>query len=252
MTIFGIGLHILVALFFAIHAIRSGRELYWLLILFMFPLLGSLVYFFAVFLPDLRSGSGIGRGLRKVATVAVNSLDPGRELRDAKTAFDFTPTAQNQWRYANALLAADKIAEAVQQFEQCLQGPFATDLEIQFAAASAQLRFNQPLKALNLLLAIRQNSTTFRSEAVTLMLAQIYGIQGEKEKAKVEFEQAITRFGSVEARAEYAIWAAQNGDIDTAQHLFKELSDLKKHWNKNSQALYSPLMMRLNSEIKGK
>ena len=52
MPIFGIGLHILIAIFFAIHAIRTGRELYWLVILFMFPLLGSIVYFAAVFLPS--------------------------------------------------------------------------------------------------------------------------------------------------------------------------------------------------------
>ena len=43
MPIFGLGLHILIAIFFAIHAIRTGREMYWLLILFMFPLLGSIV-----------------------------------------------------------------------------------------------------------------------------------------------------------------------------------------------------------------
>mgnify|MGYP002140441361 CR=1 FL=1 len=48
--LFGVGLHILAAIFFAIHAVRRGRELYWLLILFMFPLFGSVVYFFAIYL----------------------------------------------------------------------------------------------------------------------------------------------------------------------------------------------------------
>ena len=41
MTIFGIGIHILIAVFFAIHVVRNVQQLYWLLILFMFPLLGS-------------------------------------------------------------------------------------------------------------------------------------------------------------------------------------------------------------------
>ena len=50
--LFGVGLHILAAIFFAIHAVRRGRELYWLLILFMFPLFGSVVYFFAIYLPE--------------------------------------------------------------------------------------------------------------------------------------------------------------------------------------------------------
>jgi len=251
-SIGGIGLHFFVALFFAIHAIRSGRELYWLLILFFFPLLGSLVYFFAVFLPELRSGTRLNHNLRKAANVAVNSLDPGRELREAKAAFDFTPTVKNQWRYAEALLAADKIAEAVEQFEQCLHGPSANDLEIQFAAANAQFKFQQNEKALNLLLTIREKNPSFRTEAVNLLLAKIYAIQGNKVAAKAEFDHAVTRFGSVEARVEYAIWSAQQGDINNAQHLRTELEDLKKHWNKTSRVMYLPLMTKLDAVLQGK
>lgn len=241
----GIGLHIFVALFFAIHAIRSGRELYWLLILFMFPLLGSVVYFFAIFLPELRSGSRTQYHLRKVAAIAANSLDPGRELREAKAAFELTPTAKNQWRYANALLAENQVAEAVAQFEQCLQGPSANDLEIQFAAANAQLQFQQPEKALKLLLSIRRSNPSFRVEAVGLLLAQTHALLGNNQAAKQEFEQSVIRFGSVEVRAEYAIWAVQQGDIKTAQHLHAELEELKKHWSKNSRAEYLPLMTKL-------
>lgn len=248
-SIGGIGLHIIIALFFAIHAVRSGREIYWLLILFFFPLLGSLVYFFAVFLPDMKSGR-LHYGLRKVANAAVSSLDPGRELREAKAAFELTPTAKNQWRYADALLAADKTAEAVAQFEQCLQGPSANDLEIQFAAANAHFKFNQPDKALKLLLAIRQNNPSFRMEAVTFLFARIYALQGNKEAAKAEFEHVVTRFGSVEQRVEYAIWSAQNGDLEMARHLQSELMDLKKHWNSNSQAMYMPLLNKLDEMIR--
>ena len=58
MPFLGLGLHVIVAVFFAIHAVRTGRELYWLIILFMFPLLGSIVYFAVVVLPDTRLRSG--------------------------------------------------------------------------------------------------------------------------------------------------------------------------------------------------
>ena len=47
MPLIGLGLHFLIAIFFAIHAVRNRRQLYWLLILFSFPLLGSLAYFVA-------------------------------------------------------------------------------------------------------------------------------------------------------------------------------------------------------------
>ena len=75
-----LGLHVLVALFFAVHAIRNGQQIYWLLILFSFPLLGSVVYFFAIYLPNSRLQSGA----RKVVATAARAIDPSKELREAR------------------------------------------------------------------------------------------------------------------------------------------------------------------------
>ena len=249
MPFFGLGLHVLVAIFFAVDVIRSRRELYWLMILFAFPLLGSIVYFFAIFLPDMQSSRGVRQGIRKVANVAVNSIDPGRDLREAKAAFDFTPTAQNQWRYAEALMNDGQLEQAVAEFEQCLQGPLKTDLEIQFAAANANLRFKNGERALQLLLSIRQISKTFRPESITLLLAQSYALTGNVAAAKAEFEQAVTQFGSVQAKGEYALWAAQQGDKSLAKTLYVELCTLQKHWNKTSRALYASLMADLEKVL---
>jgi hypothetical protein len=52
MPIAGLGLHVVIALICAIHAVRSGQPLYWLFVLFAFALLGSAVYFFAAKLDD--------------------------------------------------------------------------------------------------------------------------------------------------------------------------------------------------------
>ncbi len=104
----GLGLHFIVALFFAVHVVRTGQQMYWLIILFSFPLLGSLVYFLAIYLPNSR----LQRGARKMVTTVAKTLDPTRELREAREAFDYTPTAQNQMRLAAALLESDQAAEA--------------------------------------------------------------------------------------------------------------------------------------------
>lgn len=134
MPILGLGLHLIVAIFFAVHAVRTGRQLYWLLILFAFPLLGSFVYFAAVFLPHSR----LERQARMAGHALQKKLDPGREVREARQAFDLTPTAHNQMRLAGALLDAGQAAEAVAQFDACLQGPFANDPEVILGAARAE------------------------------------------------------------------------------------------------------------------
>ena len=82
MHFFGIGLHVVVAVLFAIHAVRTNQPLYWLFILFLFPLLGSLVYGIAIWLPEMRQH----RGVRKVGNNVRRLFDPSRELREATHA----------------------------------------------------------------------------------------------------------------------------------------------------------------------
>lgn len=242
MTFMGIGIHFLIALFFAVHVVRTGREMYWLIILFIFPMLGSIVYFFAIYLPDTR----LHHGVRRAAGVAVKSLDPGRELREAQQAFDMTPTAQNQMRLASALLNAGSTAQAAQHYEACLNGPFANDLEIRFGAARARLQNGQGEAAIELLESIRKLNPDFRPEQMAVSLAKAYALAGRNQDAKTEFISATTRFGSIEARVEYAIWALGAGDIETATGQYKEVERSMKYWNKNTRALHKPLLKRLD------
>ncbi|MDX1914711.1 MAG: hypothetical protein SFU55_03935 [Methylophilus sp.] len=245
MPFLGLGIHIIIAIFFAIHAIRTGRQMYWLIILFSFPLLGSLVYFLTEYMP----ASQMKRGVRKVSSKAIQLLDPTRELREAKEAFDLSATVQNRIRLAAALDNAGEYEEAVAQFDACLAGPFANDPELCLGAAKAKLHVNQAQPALNLLLTLRQQQENFRAEQVSILLAKCYAALADNIKARDEFIYATTTFGSAESRAEYAIWAAKSGDLATATRLKEELDKNWKHWNKHSRAIHQPLFDALNEAI---
>jgi len=245
--LFGVGLHVIVAIFFAIHAVRRGRELFWLLILFMFPLLGSVVYFFAIYLPESRLENKVG----KVASVAMQTLDPGKALREAQKAYELTPTAQNRMRLAQCLLDADQPGAAAEHYEACLQGPFASDPEIRLGAAQARLANQQAAAAQELLLNIRAQDPQFQPEAVTLALAQSHAVLGQTAQAQALFDEAVRRFGSFEAHAEYAIWAAQSGHLDVARAQQAELQTIMQHWknNRHAKALNKQLLKRLDAAL---
>ena len=245
MEIFGIGIHILVAIFFAVHAVRNGQPIYWLLILFMFPLIGSVVYFIAIYLPSSR----INQGARKVANVAVKTLDPGRELREAREAYDYTPTAQNQMRLASALLEGGNAAEAATTYEACLQGPFSGDLEIRFGAARATFAAGRADDAVKHLQTIRVANDGFRAEQVSLLLAQAWAAAGRQDEARAEFEHALSRHSGFTTQAEYAIWAAGAGDADKARALEVELRRTIERWTPQTRDLNQPLIKRLNAAM---
>lgn len=243
MPFLGLGLHTIIAIFFAVHVLRTGREWYWLAILFMFPLLGSIVYFLVVYLPDSR----IERGLRSLSAAAARSLDPGGELRAARSALELTPTVQNRMRLAEALIAAGDTAAGLAQYDQCLTGPLAKDPETRFAAARAKLNNGDPQAARDLLDGLRRELPEFRVEEVTLALARALAALGENEAARAQFEFATTRFGSVEARVEYAIWAKGQGDLETAQRLRDDLNQSMRHWSRQTRSLNRPIVERLEA-----
>ena len=245
MPILGLGLHFLVAIFFAVHVIRNGRNMYWLLILFSFPLLGSLVYFVAEYLP----GSKINRGMSKAAGVAASLLDPEKEVREARKALDLSPSAQNQIRLAKALLARGETQEAVKYFDICLAGPFGNDPEVRFSAATAKLQNGQVQPALELAKALRANCPDYLAERAMLLMAQAFAAAGDNDAARAEFSAAATRFGTVDARAQFAIWAANIGDLATAEKLYDELAHAEKYWNAHTRSLNKSILQQVQTSI---
>jgi hypothetical protein len=102
MPVLGLGLHMIVAILLAVHAWRSGQERWWLFVLFLFPLLGSFVYTLLVLLPEVTST----RSTRRVVRSLRASIDPGRELREARAAVEHSVTIANRVRLADALQGA--------------------------------------------------------------------------------------------------------------------------------------------------
>ena len=237
--------HILIAIYFAVHVVRTGRELYWLFILFMAPMLGSLVYFLAVYLPQSRLEHSLG----KAAGAVRRSLDPGRALREAQQAFDLTPTAHNQTQLANAMLDAGMFAQAVQQFDACLRGPFAGDPDIRFAAAQARLANQQADAAIADLRALRTSHPSFREEQTMLLLAKCLAAAGQHAEAGTLFAEAVGRFSGIEARAEYALWALAQRNQMVADAQLKELNHSRKHMSKYTRSLHQDLFKRLDAAV---
>ncbi|KAF0815362.1 hypothetical protein IGB42_00443 [Andreprevotia sp. IGB-42] len=242
MPILGLGLHFLVALYFAVHAVRTGQQTYWLFILFSFPLMGSVVYAFSIYLPQSR----LERGAKRVVSAAVKVLDPTRELREATSAFDYTPTAQNQMRLASALLEAGKADEAAVNYEACLKGPFAADPEIRLGAARASLENKRHDQAIAHLKSVQASHPDFRAEQLALLIARALGGAGRNAEARAAFDTAVQRFGSFEVRAEYAIWAAHAGEKQIALELKSDIDRAMQRWNRHNRELNAATLRRLS------
>ena len=215
MHFLGIGLHLVAAVLFAIHAVRTNQPLYWLFILFLFPLLGSLVYGIAVWLPELRQS----RGVRKMGSKVRQLFDPTRELRDATHATELAPTVGNQLRLANALLEAGRAIEAVPHYQRAMAGLYAGDADIQARLARALLESDRPAEARDLLDQLIAAQPDFRSPTAHLTYARAVAACGERDRAQEEFEVLIGYYPGLEARARYATLLHEWGETERARTL---------------------------------
>ncbi len=236
----GIGLHMVLALLCAVHVVRTRQQLYWLFILFAFPLLGSAVYFFGVYLPNSR----LERSAARAVSVVARAVDPTREVREARAVFEEAPSAQNQMRLAAALLEVGNAPEAAAQYEACLSGPFAKDPDIRFGAARALTECEKFVAALSYLEPLRAEWPSYRPEAMALLLARCYAGLSRSAQARAEFESAEARFGTFEVKAQYAIWAHAIGDQHTARRLDAELEKISSRWNALTRDLNAAVYRR--------
>ena len=210
---FALGLHVVIAIFFASHVLRSGQDKYWLMILFAFPGLGSLAYALMIWLPDLRHNRharNVVRGVRQV-------LDPTRELRLAQDAFEEAATTDNRLRLADALLAAGRATEAVTQYESCLRGIHHDDPDIQVRLARALLESGHATAARELLDGLIARKPDYRSQDGHLTYARAVAAEGNRAKAREEFDTLLGYANGFDVHAHYAPLLVEWGDTARAQ-----------------------------------
>lgn len=248
MPFLGIGLHVLIAIYFAIHAIRRGQNLFWLIILFSFPLLGSIVYFFVAYLPELRGS----RGAQVAKRAVIAAIDPGRELREARQAYELTPTISNQLRLANALLETGDTGQALQHFTAAAQGPFAGDSLVMRGLARCQLAAGQPQAAAATLERLFSTEKEARHHPdAALTYARALGEAGS-EGVREAFAIALAEATDAEPKCRYADWLIQQGstgDVGMAHNLYREIIKDSGHWHKHARAHNAEWLRRARAAV---
>lgn len=225
-------LHILVAVFFAVHAVKTGRDRYWLMVLFAFPLLGSLVYFFAEYSRDLAGSRGGRRALRLMQGI----IDPERALRAARDEFDRTPTAYNEAQLARALLAHGDTEGAMRHYRHCIAGPYAKDASFLKGLAIAELEAGQHAAAIATLEWLFAAHPDQRAGDLLLMHAEALGGAGRME-AEAAFDEAARSVGTVEALCKRAQFLLARGRRDEARAGFEAVLAEARRGHRHSREM---------------
>ena len=128
-----IGLSLIIQIAFAIHVVKTGREIYWVYIIMFLPGIGAGLYFFTQVLPDL----GQSRTINTAKNSLIKAIDPQRELRKRKQQLALANTLDNKLKLAEECFDANMITDAIELFQVCLKGVGEGDPNIMVKLANA-------------------------------------------------------------------------------------------------------------------
>jgi hypothetical protein len=119
MPVIGV-IEILIQVYFAVHAGRSGRYS-WIFIILFFPIIGSLIYFFVEYLPELQMDMNA-----KKARKPKNK----QSIKELKSQLEITDSAKNRLNLAEAYFQLGQFEKSTELLEKSLNGIYSEDLDI--------------------------------------------------------------------------------------------------------------------------
>jgi hypothetical protein len=234
--ILGLLLNYGLAILLCWHAMRTGRDTFWIWILLMAPGIGAVVYIALNVIPDIFGGTTA----RRLGKAARATLDPHREYREAKAACDETPTVRNQSRLATAAMHMGRYDEAEALYGAAAQGIHAEDPVLLLGRANALLELKRPAEALEILEALGRNEDGGRTPGAALALGRAYEGVGRVSEADTAYEWAAQRLPGFEGLARYAAFMARHGRKDEAREMVveldKRLGKLRPQYRKEGRA----------------
>jgi hypothetical protein len=229
----GGGLHLAIAIFFAIHVMRTGRPMYWIMILLSFPLLGSAIYFFMEYMPDMR----YTRGGRKVIKAVGDAIDPNRALREAQADFERAPTVANRGALAAALSGLGRYDEAIKHYDEAASGSYSNDQHFVRGLASTSLLggyWRNAREAYERLFAIDKDARQPDDDlGYAYALAQLADASADEA-----FKRAVATSNGPVARCRYAQYLESVGRAREARELYEAVVKEGKLAPRHTQDLH--------------
>jgi hypothetical protein len=199
-----------------VHLFRTGRDMRWLWLIILAPVIGAIAYFIVEVLPSLQNSPGARRALRR----AKNAIDPGRDLRENALNYERSQNVETASKLAEELTKAGRHAEAIQVCNAARTGLFEADPKILLSLSRAQFAAGDYAAAIATLDYLREKNPGFRSADGHLVYARALEETGATQRALDEYVALANYYPGAEARVRQAMLHKKLGETARAAELF--------------------------------
>jgi len=205
---------LIIQLFFAVHAGKTGRY-WWIFIILFFPIAGSIVYFFVEYLPESQIESKIKKAIK---------TSPAKNIKQLQRNLNITDSFHNRLDLAKAYAQAGQHQQAIDLLEKCLAGTYANDRHILEGLVICYYHKGNFEKALQYLSTLEESTKEKIPENILLIKTTIFEESGNDTRALEEYEAILKRYSGPETMCRYALLLKKNRQSEKAKNLFEQLT----------------------------
>lgn len=209
----------------AVHVVRSGRQLYWIWILFIGSYLAVIVYLIVAVIPDLRNDPRS----RQAATRVLHTIDPERRRRAIQHKLEIADTVDNRRALAEESMRLGDYANAAELYRSVLKGVYANDASFLLGLAQAQAGTNDFSAARSTLDTLFGAHPAFRHSDAELLRARVLEADGDLERALEHYRDLATSYPGEEARYRYGTLLKRRERFSEARSVFREMLTRARH-----------------------
>jgi hypothetical protein len=202
-----------------VHLFRTGRNMSWLFLIILVPMIGCLAYFFVEVLPSLNQSPSARKAMRR----ARQAFDPNRGVREGSLNYERSQNVDTASKLAGELTKAGRHEEAIRVCMEARTGLFEDDPKILLALGNAQFAASRYADAIATLDYLREKNPGFRSADGHLVYARSLEENGATERALEEFAALVNYYPGAEARVRQAMLYKKLGNQARAGELFAAL-----------------------------
>jgi len=205
--------------FFIIHAVRTGRPYYWMMIILWLPLVGILAYVVFELLPNAHQSPTAQKTMRN----AQKLVNPEGDYRKLAMQLENTPTVANKRALADECVRLGKLEEAERLYRDGMIGIHATDAALMLGIARVRFAQGDAAGTLKALDDLRAANPGFQSADAHMIYARSLEALSRNDEALGEYEALSHYFGGEEPKIRRALLLRKMGDAQAAQDAFADI-----------------------------
>lgn len=192
------------------HAYKNKRESWWIWVILIFPLIGSIIYLYKEFYSK--------KGVENLAEGVKSSINTNYTVTKLEKELKFSDTVENKIKVANEYVDRGLYDEAFDLYNSCLKGIFSNNQDLLLKLTKTSYLKEDYNSAITFGNNIKKNRE-FNNSEEKIALAWSYYYTGDDSKANDLFNEMDVQFDNYKHRIEFIKYSIETGDTERAQEI---------------------------------